>query len=71
MSDHDFAGAAWQVAPSQYLEGRPASHTLPSAPLSNHVTMRDGCRLAVDVYLPQGGSPGCSMAGFHQKTAPA
>ena len=58
MSDHDFAGAAWQVAPSQYLEGRPASHTLPSAPLSSHVTMRDGCRLAVDVYLPQGGSPG-------------
>ena len=58
MSDHDSAGAAWHVPPSQYLEGRPPNHALPRAPISSHVTMRDGCRLAVDVYVPQGALPG-------------
>ena len=47
MSDHDFAGAAWQVAPSQYLEGRPASHALPGAPV---IEPRDHAR-----RLPTGG----------------
>jgi putative CocE/NonD family hydrolase len=61
MSDHDSAGAAWRVAPSQYIEGRPATHALPQAPESRHVTMRDGCRLAVDTYLPQG-APGERLA---------
>lgn len=55
MSDLDSAGAAWQLAPSLYLQTRPASHTLPAAPVSFYLPMRDGCRIAIDVYLPQGG----------------
>ncbi len=53
MSDRDDLGQAWRVAPSRYLEQRPASFSV-SAPGSCHVTMRDGVRLAVDVYLPEG-----------------
>jgi putative CocE/NonD family hydrolase len=57
MSDHDRAGAAWQLAPSLYLEGRPATYTLPAKPISHYLTMRDGCRIAIDLYLPQGAGP--------------
>jgi uncharacterized protein len=52
MADRDNAGTAWRVSPSDYLQGRPATHSVP-APRSQYVTMRDGVRLAVDVYLPQ------------------
>lgn len=45
---------AWNQSPADYLAGRPAVHTLPKTPLSRYVTMRDGCRLAVDVHLPDG-----------------
>lgn len=44
---------AWQVSPEAYLARRPAEYAKPAAPLSCYVTMRDGCRLAVDVHLPQ------------------
>jgi uncharacterized protein len=53
MSDHDRAGNAWVVSPSAYLEQRPALFAKPVAPRSQYVAMRDGCRLALDVYLPQ------------------
>src|SRR5207237_1379175 len=53
MSDSDRNGNAWVVRPSQYLETRPPSYALPAAPRSHYVAMRDGCRLAVDVYLPE------------------
>ncbi len=53
MSDLDTTSGAWQVPPSQYLAKRPAEFGLPEKPLSVYVTMRDGCRLAVDVYLPR------------------
>lgn len=54
MADADLNSAAWRVPPARYLETRPAEYALPGKPLSRHVTMRDGCRLAVDVWLPQG-----------------
>ncbi|MEI2416614.1 CocE/NonD family hydrolase [Orrella sp. JC864] len=63
MSDHDLAGNAWHLPPSRYLSERPATHALPARPLSVYVPMRDGCRIAVDVYLPDGGA-GASPASF-------
>lgn len=58
MSDFDGESAAWVTCPSQYLDGRPKTFTLPENPRSQYVEMRDGCRLAVDTYLPEsGGTP--------------
>src|SRR5207237_592153 len=51
--DHDRRGNAWQTPPSVYLERRPAQYPV-SAPRSHYVKMRDGCRLAIDVYVPGG-----------------
>jgi hypothetical protein len=53
MPDRDDLGSAWKVPPSRYLAGRPAEHRL-GKPSSTYVTMPDGCRLAVDVFLPDG-----------------
>jgi putative CocE/NonD family hydrolase len=53
MPDRDDLGAAWRVPPSRYLAGRPAQFKV-GRPQSVYVTMEDGCRLAVDVYLPDG-----------------
>ena len=53
MPDRDDLGSAWKVPPSRYLAGRPAEHMV-GAPRSVYVTMADGCRLAVDVILPDG-----------------
>ena len=53
MADRDDLGPAWKVPPSRYLAGRPAEHRV-GAPRSVYVTMADGCRLAVDVMLPDG-----------------
>jgi putative CocE/NonD family hydrolase len=55
LSDSDRESSAWRVAPSDYLDTRPA-HGIPARPRSIYVEMRDGCRLAVDVYLPTGGA---------------
>jgi len=55
MPDRDDLGAAWRVPPSRYLAGRPAEHSV-GAPTSVYVAMADGCRLAVDVFLPDGNS---------------
>lgn len=54
MSDRDETGAAWRLAPSSYAAGREVEFALPEAPASRYLTMRDGCRIAVDVWLPQG-----------------
>lgn len=54
MSDRDNKNAAWIVPPSQYLATRPAQYALPSQPQSQYITMRDGCKLAADIYVPQG-----------------
>jgi putative CocE/NonD family hydrolase len=56
MSDADEGSAAWRVTPSRYLRSRPADHGV-GAPASRYLAMDDGCRLAIDVYLPQG-APG-------------
>ncbi|GEP53203.1 CocE/NonD family hydrolase [Reyranella soli] len=53
MPDRDDLGSAWKVPPSRYLADRPAEHRV-GAPSSVYVTMADGCRLAVDVMLPDG-----------------
>ena len=53
MPDRDDLGSAWKVPPSRYLASRPAEFTVGS-PLSVYVAMTDGCRIAVDVYLPNG-----------------
>jgi predicted acyl esterase len=57
MSDRDDKNNAWQVPPSAYLATRPAKFNLPSTPVSTYITMRDGCRLAADIYVPQGADP--------------
>ncbi len=54
MSDSDEHSRAWKVSPGAYLASRPAEHALPPLPFSLYVPMRDGVRIAVDVYLPQG-----------------
>lgn len=53
MSDRDDLGHAWRVLPSEYLKLRPVTYAV-SPPISRYLTMRDGIRLAVDVYLPEG-----------------
>ncbi len=53
MPDRDDLGSAWKVPPSRYLAGRPAEFAV-GTPASTYVTMTDGCRLAVDVILPDG-----------------
>jgi uncharacterized protein len=57
MSDRDDLGRAWRVSPSEYLARRAPTHAVP-APRSCYVTMRDGCRLAVDAYVPQAKAAG-------------
>ena len=43
---------AWRVPAAEYLARRPADFGL-GQPTSQYVTTRDGCRLAVDTYIPQ------------------
>ncbi|SIT39451.1 Peptidase S15 [Paraburkholderia piptadeniae] len=54
MSDRDDKNSAWKIPPSQYVSSRPAEFQLPAVPDSQYITMRDGCRLAADIYIPQG-----------------
>lgn len=53
MSDTDIGSDAWLLPPGKYLQARTARHRL-ADPTSCYVTMRDGCRLAVDAYVPAG-----------------
>jgi uncharacterized protein len=53
MPDRDDLGSAWKVPPSAYLAGRPAEHKI-GKPFSLYVAMADGCRIALDVHLPDG-----------------
>lgn len=52
MSDLDTNGGAWNVPPSEYLQSRRAEWKV-GTPASRYLRMRDGCELAVDVYLPE------------------
>ena len=56
MGDSDAGSDAWIVSPSAYEAAREVPFTLPDRPVSQYLTMRDGCRLAIDVWLPQGAS---------------
>lgn len=47
---------AWKVDPAAYLAGRPAEYAI-APPRSWYVTMRDGVRIALDVWLPEGAGP--------------
>lgn len=49
------ARPAWHIAPGEYLASRPTEYEVPAQPWSEYLTMRDGCRLAVDVHLPHSG----------------
>lgn len=53
MSDRDSTPGAWHLPPSAYLATRKPAFGLPGRPASLYVTMRDGCRIALDYYLPQ------------------
>src|SRR5215207_3587514 len=64
MADHDTNGQAWRVPPSAYLETRPPEFAVPAKPLTQYVDMRDGCRLAVDVYLPKAANAPAPSAKF-------
>lgn len=64
MSDRDDKNSAWKVPPSQYLLTRPAEFHLPAAPRSQYIAMRDGCRLAADIYVPQGRHSGRQAEKF-------
>ncbi|MCW8084394.1 CocE/NonD family hydrolase [Sabulicella glaciei] len=55
MGDRDAGSAAWQEAPSAYWARRETPFRVPTKPLSRYVTMRDGCRIALDAWLPEGG----------------
>jgi putative CocE/NonD family hydrolase len=56
MAELDPPGGAWRETPNAYLARRPAEYRGAARPFSLYVAMRDGCRIAVDVYLPHGGS---------------
>jgi putative CocE/NonD family hydrolase len=53
MTDSDRGSSAWRITPGDYLQGRPETHAMPRQPRSTYLTMRDGCRIAIDVWLPQ------------------
>ena len=55
MADAVKWGEGWGVSPADYAKARPA-HFAVGEPSSLYVAMRDGCRLALDVYLPQAGA---------------
>src|SRR5262245_62969462 len=52
MADAVHSGTVWRSPPAHYAKTRPAVFAV-AQPRSLYVTMRDGCRLALDVYLPQ------------------
>ncbi|WP_043837787.1 CocE/NonD family hydrolase [Muricoccus aerilatus] len=54
MSDSDRESTAWKVSPSAYAAMREAPFALPPRPLSRYLPMRDGCRIALDAWLPEG-----------------
>lgn len=44
----------WKPTTEAYVRTRKAEHTVPTRPRSVYVPMEDGCRLATDIYLPDG-----------------
>ncbi|TPG44286.1 CocE/NonD family hydrolase [Roseomonas nepalensis] len=54
MGDSDLNSAAWRVTPSAYLASRSAEYAVPPQPLSRYLEMQDGCRVALDAWVPEG-----------------
>ena len=54
MSDHNFNGNAWVRTPGAYAAQRARTHGPAHGAQSVYVEMADGCRLAVDTFLPTG-----------------
>jgi uncharacterized protein len=52
VADAVKSGEGWHVSPADYMAARPAPFGV-GQPFSHYLRMRDGCRLAIDVYLPQ------------------
>src|SRR5262245_51117578 len=60
MSDLPRNDGSWQLLPQDYLAQRPSKYSSSRKPSSLYVAMRDGVRLAVDIYLPLvDGAPVC------------
>ncbi|SDI72127.1 hypothetical protein SAMN04488245_12329 [Alloyangia pacifica] len=59
LKDRKNLDGAWQISPDRYIAQRSCDFQL-GAPVSQYVEMRDGCRLAVDIFLPErkDGMPG-------------
>jgi len=53
VSESAIDSSAWKVPPARYLAGRPQLYKLPQHPISKYVEMSDGCRIAIDIYLPE------------------
>ena len=58
MSDVETSKLAWREGPNAYLERRLAGFLRPARPFSLYLTMRDGCRIAIDVHLPESAPDG-------------
>jgi putative CocE/NonD family hydrolase len=54
---------SWIISPAAYLAQRPTESAI-APPRAQYVTMRDGCRIALDVYLPQAAGPFPTIALF-------
>lgn len=68
MSSTASQSAAWKVSPAAYAQSRPETYAI-GKPVSRYLTMRDGCRLAIDVYVPQAAADGDKL-GNHDKRYP-
>jgi putative CocE/NonD family hydrolase len=64
MSDLPRQDGSWQLLPQDYLARRPATHAASRRPASQYVAMRDGVRLAVDLYLPTHGADAAPGEGL-------
>jgi len=52
VSDRPGDDGGWKVTPQDYAAKRPAEHGVSRQPASSYIPMRDGVRLAIDVYRP-------------------
>jgi len=66
VADAVQSGEGWRVSPADYAKTRPAAFAV-GEPRSLYVAMRDGCRLALDVYLP-GACPAGEQPGARVPT---
>ncbi|MGI9423710.1 MAG: CocE/NonD family hydrolase, partial [Hyphomicrobiaceae bacterium] len=57
MSDAAIGSPAWRLDPTTYLTSRPVTHQVPAKPQSRYLTMPDGVRIAIDIYVPNGPQP--------------